>query len=110
MATVQENIWMTAFGNKIAFNKIDHQHLSNILWFNEVFNNYNRYNNEAHFLLGLELEKRFKGERLNWLPLPVPSEMDHIKNMRLLNSKGDIIFKGQNIGSVRHIADWQKYI
>lgn len=110
MKVETENIWTTAFGNKINFSEIDHQHLSNILWFNEVFNNHNRYNNEAHFLLGLELEKRFKGERLKWVPLPVPNELRAMKEMRLLNNKGEIKFKGETIGSVRHIAGWEKYI
>lgn len=110
METETENIWTTAFGNKIKFSELEHQHLSNILWFNEVFNNSNRYNDDVYFLLSLELEKRFEGKRLNWIPLPVPNELRVMKEMRLLNNKGEIKFKGETIGLVRHIAEWEKYV
>ena len=40
-----------------------------------------------------------------------PDPVGTLKSLaRGLNSKGEIIFKGESIGSVRHIADWEKYI
>jgi hypothetical protein len=97
------------------FSELDDQHLSNILWFNEVFNGYTRYNSEVYFLLGLELAKR-KIERLPWRPLPVLREIQTLKKMKMINVSGSIIkggpysgnkFDHQVIGSVTHIEGWK---
>ena len=73
----EELVWTTFDGRKIKLSELEHQHLSNILWFNEVFNLRNRYNNQVHFELGLELERRFKGVRLPWKPLPIQYQQGH---------------------------------
>lgn len=106
----EELIWTTFDGRKIKLSEIEHQHLSNILWFNEVFNLRNRYNNQVHFELGLELERRFKGVRLPWKPLPIPDEIDLLKKMGLIRDNGDIIGnkgtlskEGAVIGNINHI-------
>lgn len=106
--------WTSALGEKKLFSEIDHQHLSNILWFNEVFDNRNRtrYNEEVQFLLELELSKRFSGKydlgiRLSWKPLPIPNEIRWIKKITLIDSSGNIYYKGSCIGSISHIPNWE---
>lgn len=111
--TYDSLIWTSAEGKKTSFFELDHQHLSNILWFNEVFNHYSRYNNDPQFLLGLELERRFDGKRLPWKPLPILDEVNDLINMKLITPDGDIIgnrgcglMEGKIIGSIRHIKQW----
>lgn len=114
-ATYSDLIWTTALGKKTKFSELDHQHLSNILWFNEVFHNFSRYNNDPQFLLGLELEKRFQGKRLLWKPLPIPTEIEELKTMGLITSDGDIIgnrgcglMEGKIIGNIIHLQKTNK--
>ena len=109
-----ELTWCTALGKKIKFSELEHQHLSNILWFNEVFNHYTRYNNDPQFLLGLELENRFQGKRLEWKPLPILDEIKELYQMGLITPSGDIIgnsgcnlMEGKKIGSITHLEQWQ---
>ena len=105
--------WQSALGEVKGFSEIDHQHLSNILWFREVFNGKNRYNCDVHFELGLELAKRFDGVRLPWKPLPVLEEIRWLNEMGLIRENGDIIGNagtlhrhGAVIGSVAHIKNY----
>ena len=100
-------IWVTAFGERRKFSELDHQHLSNILWFNEVFRGWTRYNNETQFHLGLELVK-FGGERLKWRPLPIPNEIVSIKEFCEVDDDGFIHWQGKIIGSVNHIPGWKE--
>lgn len=95
--------------------EIDDQHLSNILWFNEVLCGRTRYNCEVHFLMGLELAKR-EIERLPWKPLPVLTEIQELKRMGMIHVSGKIIkgdiYSGnsndyQVIGSISHIDGWE---
>ncbi len=108
----KEHTWTTALGEKKKFSELDHQHLSNILWFLEVFNGWNRYNSDVFFLLGLELAGRFpgktgNGERLEWRPLPIPHEISWIKSTCRVSDNGDIYWKGEVIGSLSHIENWK---
>ena len=97
------------------FSELDDQHLSNILWFIEVFHGWNRDNSEVHFLLGIELARR-KIERLPWKPLPVLTEIQELKRLGMIHVSGNIIkgdpysgnkFDHQVIGSVTHIKGWE---
>lgn len=97
------SVWTTALGEQKLFSEIDHQHLSNILWFNEVLNGWNKYNSESYFSLDLELHKRFRGVKLEWKPLPIPHEIEFLKNLGLIDSNNDIIFQGKKIGTIKHI-------
>ena len=94
--------WTTALGKRRKFNKIGHQHLSNILWFKEVFNKANSGNDRAYRELWLELHNRYAGKRLLWKPLPIPTEIETLKSMGLIINN-DIIFQGKKIGSIKHI-------
>ena len=84
----EELTWTSAAhgAKKQVLSEIDDQHLCNILWFNEIFNGWTRYNSEIHLLMNLEWHKRcnekagkelLDGEvkRLPWKPLPVLDEL-----------------------------------
>jgi hypothetical protein len=75
--------WTTTLGKRKKFDKIGHQHLSNILWFKEVFNKANSCNDRAYRQLWLELHNRYAGKRLLWKPLPIPTEIETLKAMGL---------------------------
>jgi len=94
--------WTTALGKRRNFNKIGHQHLSNILWFKEVFNKANSCNDLAYRQLQLEIHNRYAGKRLLWKPLPIPMEIETLKSMGLIINN-DIVFQGKKIGSIKHI-------
>jgi hypothetical protein len=94
--------WTTALGKRKRFNRIGHQHLSNILWFKEVFNGATTINDRAYGELLLELRVRYNGKRKPWKPLPIPNEIDWLVQMGLIIND-DIIFKGTKIGSIKHI-------
>jgi hypothetical protein len=51
----------------------------------------------------LVLTRRFDGIRLEWRPLPIPNEIETIREMGLINENGDIVFKGNKIGTINHI-------
>jgi hypothetical protein len=110
--------WTTFDGVSKKINEIDNQHLSNILWFNEVFHNRNRYNCSVQFQLGVELAARMKNEsRLDWKPLPIPDEIKSLVEMGLVRENGDImgnaattINAGKKIGAITHIENWQSFL
>jgi len=92
--------------------------MRNILWFNEVFHNRNRYNCSVQFQLGVELAARMKNEsRLDWKPLPIPDEIKTLVGMGLVRENGDImgnaattINAGKKIGTIAHIENWQSFL
>lgn len=56
----KEMVWTSATGLKTNIANLNHQYLSNIIWFNEVFHGVNR-NDRVQFELLHELERRFDG-------------------------------------------------
>jgi hypothetical protein len=111
--TMRKWIWQTGFGVVKEFSELDHQHLSNILWFREVFDNNNRDNSDVQMELTRELQRRFEGVRLPWKPLPIPNEIRCLNEMGLIRENGDIIGnagtlqrRGTVIGSVAHIKNY----
>lgn len=94
--------WTSALGRRKRFDKIGHQHLSNILWFKEVFNKATYSNDGAYRELLKELDYRFGGKRKPWKPLPIPTEIETLRSMGLIINN-DIIFQGKKIGSIKHI-------
>lgn len=120
----KELVWCNAFGEVTPISKIGHQHLSNILWYNEVLFGMNRYNDSSHFQLVLELAKRFpsskepgNGWRLEWKPLPIPGELKELQiqglitaSGRILGNKNTPLFEGKIIGCLNHIPNWEELI
>jgi hypothetical protein len=109
---VKEIVWTSALGKRTKVSELTHQHLSNIIWWNEIFHDAT-YNIKSGFfkiqeMLLLELEQRFNNERLNWKPLPVPDEIKYLRDMGLIMNNGDIIgnkntkLDGKIIGNINH--------
>lgn len=96
-------VWTTALGRKRNFKKIGHQHLSNILWFNEVFHGLTWKNCHTMRQLQDELSDRYNGIKKPWKPLPIPCEIGMLINMGLLDDNKNIVFQGRIIGSIKHI-------
>ncbi len=96
--------WKSVVGNKKRFDRIGHQHLSNILWFKEVFNHSNETNDRAFRELSYELRTRYDGKRKKWKPLPIPNEISWIKEVCQIDENLSIIFKGKVIGTLKHIS------
>lgn len=100
---MKERYWISANGKRRKFSKIGHQHLSNILWYKEIFNNvscdgvYRELNKQIHL--------RFNGIRLKWKPLPISNEIDSLYEMGLINNYGYIVYHNEIIGSIKHIKD-----
>lgn len=106
--------WTSATGLKTKISDLDHQYLSNIIWFNEVFHGVNR-NDRVQFELSVELHRRFNGNRLPWKPLPVLEEVEYLRKMGFITDDGDIIgnkntgfFEGEIIGNINHIKFYGK--
>ena len=106
-ATQPEPVWTTALGERKRRGERDHQHLSNIIWFNRVFNGRTRTNCAVMASMADRLTDAFKGDLLPWRPLPIPREIGWLRNAGLLDTEGNIVFQGDIIGSVRHIPGWR---
>ena len=115
---LQELVWTNYYGVSKTTSELDDQHLCNILWYGEVFLDFNRYNSHPHFFLGLEWHKRCEKkagkklsdgeiERLPWKPLPIPTEITELKKLRLIHVSGKIIYKEKTIGTITHLENWQ---
>ena len=57
---------ITFDGRKIKYSNLEHQHLSNIYWFNTIIHN---REHEYDGALLVEINNRFKGEILSYKPL-----------------------------------------
>jgi hypothetical protein len=99
-------IWTNAYGARRNFKQIGHQHLSNILWYNEVLVNRTRTNDHTMKQLDDELFSRYNGIRKNWKPLPIPNEIDYLFKLGLIEGS-DIIWKGKKIGTIAHIKNYE---
>jgi len=102
--------WYTFDQKFVSFDEVSHQHISNAIWFSEVFNNRTKSNDKFMEQADWVLTKRFDGVRLPWKPLPIPKEIETLKQMGLITKKGYILgnsntpsFNGKVIGSINHI-------
>ena len=100
--------WYTFDDRFVTFDEVTHQHISNAIWFNKVFNNRTKLNDKFMAQVDWTLTRRFNGELLPWKPLPIPNEIKTLREMGLIDSNGDIIFEGVKIGTINHIDDEQK--
>ena len=100
--------------------EIDDQHLSNILWFFEVFHNEHKNGSEILSAIYSELSKR-NVERLSWKPLPVLDEIQRLYKMGMIDSTNGNIIKLNSsdlgntrfykiIGNISHIEGWENMI
>jgi hypothetical protein len=97
------------FENKtVNLNEVDHQHLSNIYWFNAVVNN----KKCPDFIMD-QINSRFNGSILSYIPKSTfKQEIDILDRDGLLewkdvdgNRVADIVFMGQKIGEACYAED-----
>jgi hypothetical protein len=99
--------WHTATGENIPFDKLDHQHLSNIIWYYRLL-----FNHEHKIMINL-LNERFEFKLLDFKPLPIQGEIRALHLKGLILNNGDIIMsiggfeKYAVVGSVTHIENWK---
>lgn len=100
--------YSTFEGKSVDVNKVDHQHLSNIYWFQKIFNN-----TTLSKLLMERFDKEFDGVILPYRPHPkFKQEIDRLEYMGLLSWKeidgrkcADIIWDGHVVGEACYIED-----
>ncbi len=114
----QEIVWTNFYGVSKTTSELDDQHLCNMLWYAEVFLVRTRYNSNPHFILRLEWHQRCNDkagkalsdgeiERLPWKPLPIPTEIEELRRLKMIDEEGNIIFEGKTIGTITHIENWK---
>lgn len=103
MESKNHNTWTRLDGVQIPFNKLSHEHISNILWYKEIILNSDRYNDNAYFLLSVELHKRFNGVRLPYKPI-YDFEIEFLNKNRMVDDMGNIYYKGDIIGSINSLS------
>lgn len=88
-------------GRLIKYSNLEHQHLSNIYWFNTVLHGHEHDYDEA---LLAELDKRFKGEMLSYKPLKrFPAETFLLKAKGFVveeDGREVIYFNGKEVGEI----------
>lgn len=102
-------VWTNANGQRKRFNKIGHQHLSNILWYLEVFWGETPLNSHTYRQLYSEIINRYNGKMLPWKPLPITGEIDTLYKRGAIDDNGNIIFNSKKIGSIKHIKNNELY-
>lgn len=87
---------ITFDGKRINYSELSQQHLSNIIWFNQIFHKRNSPLEKE------ELNKRFDGERLPYKPSrEFPQEIQLLKNMGCITEDDNLIcYEGEVIGEV----------
>jgi hypothetical protein len=91
---------LTFYGRVIDYSELSHQHLSNILWFNELIG----WGENDSYAEG-ELIRRFGSIRLPYSPLrSFVMEVDALFNRGYITNKheSDIIVKGQWVGKLAY--------
>lgn len=94
--------WTSAYGIKTPINELDHQHLSNIIWYGKVFNSFTKLITLA---LMDQIDERFNGVLLPWKPLPIPFEVSTLRGMRMIDENDNIVYNGEIIGDIKHITN-----
>jgi len=97
--------WTTFEGKVVDLSTMDHQHLSNIYWYNKIFT----YKSATYAIA--ELKKRFNGEILEYKPLlRFKQEIDGLRQKGLLKwvdndgySVGTITYDGRVIGTIMKV-------
>ena len=93
-------VWRTTYNRSMSPSEMSHRHLSNILWYFEIF-----WEGKAkpHFSIQAEIDKRFGGIRLPYQPLLIfKEEIEALIKFGYSDGKigSDVIVKGVCIGKV----------
>jgi len=102
-----KGIWL---GRNVA--DLETSHITNIIWFIEIFwggKYMNSTNDTDTTNMFNELEAR--GEHIGkYRPLQINGEVADLLRKGMVKNNGDIIFKGDVIGSITHIPEWKSYL
>lgn len=88
-------------GDKKSLAELDHQHLSNIYWFNKII--WERDDNYLKFILD-QIRDRFEGQLLDYIPQwQFKQEIGYLDKMGFLNwnqehTEADVIYDGHIVG------------
>lgn len=88
-------------GEKKPLNQIDHQHLSNIYWYNKIV--FNRDDHYLKFILD-QINSRFDSKILPYVPQwQFQAEIEYLDKMGFLNwnkdkTEADVIYQGHVVG------------
>ena len=92
---------ITFDGRKIKYSNLEHQHLSNIYWFNTI--HHGREHDYDGALL-VEIDERFKGEILSYKPLKeFTGEIEELRRLGFVEKKDGkevIFYKGKEVGKI----------
>lgn len=105
METQEIPKWRTGTGKEIPMDEIDHQHLSNIIWFYKLL-----VEREPHKLINHLFVTKFKCHQLPFKPLPIPNELADLYRKGYLKDDGRIVYSNSVIGDVLHIPNWKELI
>ena len=106
----------TTFDNKkVNFTEIDHQHLSNIYWFNKILNGIDLMQTDAVFksFLQKRIQNEFNGEIIPYQPKSsFTSEINELDRRGLLSWReedgvrvADICYDGHVVGKACYLSD-----
>jgi hypothetical protein len=90
--------WHSETGEIKLISEIDHQHLSNIIWFDKIFKCFNNIGS-----VYLELLNRFNNELLPYKPLPITNEIMNLRELNMVDKHNNIIFENKIIGNLNHL-------
>lgn len=88
-------------GEKKSLDQVDHQHLSNIYWFNKII--WDRSDDYLRFILD-QINTRFDSVILPYIPQwQFQAELDYLDKMRFLiwnedRTEADVVYKGHVVG------------
>ena len=105
IAIHEEPTWVTGTGKRIPLSEIDHQHLSNILWYYKLL-----VGCEPHKRIMQLYREKFACIQLSFKPLPIPHELYDLHKKGYLKDDGRIVYNNGIIGDVLHIPNWKELI
>lgn len=94
---------MTFYGRAIDYSDLSHQHLSNIMWFNEIL--LSRWCNSEDPYAIYELNNRFGGIRLPYKPMhSFVAEVDSLLRRGYITNttESDVIVDGKWVGKLSY--------
>jgi hypothetical protein len=98
MNIISEKFWTTFDGRRIKYSELSDQHISNIIWYNQIIHKVKSP------LLELVLAERNIFKPLEYKPLPISGEVKWLKDNGFIIGQ-NIVYYGEIIGSISHIND-----
>lgn len=98
--SVYKNSWTTFNGRKVSLHTIDHQHLSNVYYFNTLIGNMKKEDDFAKDIQHI-LDENFNGQLLSYRPhRKFTYEIEALTELGYLQSNGDIVVNNFKVGEI----------